>query len=279
MVNQHTMPLKKRVPTRLRTLRKRHKLVGKRKKKVVKSKPKPSPPPPPKPAASPQVRKSTVPFNADPECATYVQNLLTQLGINKAVETGTFHGTTTQWFARHIARVHTIEISPHYRNIAMKFFKNECPNITFHLGNSPDVLKKVILPKITPKHRVVYYLDAHWNQYWPILDELNAIANSKSKNNCLIIIDDFQIPNHPKVPFDRYKGQPLNYTYIKSAIHKVFDDLYYEYYIPIRNGKRGRFVGYPKAWRSVPVPLQVEQVEEKKQEVEVEEVEVGSLPQ
>jgi predicted O-methyltransferase YrrM len=242
------MPPPRKVRPRSSVLKKRVKRVSQKKKTI--SKPKPAavaPKATPKPPAP--VTKSTTPFNADPECATYVKKLLTDLRINMAVETGTFHGTTTQWLARHIPKVHTVEISEHYRNIAMKFFQKECPNIKFHLGNSPSVLQKVILPNISSNDRVVYYLDAHWNQYWPILDELNAIATSSSKNNCLIIIDDFQIPDHPHVPYDRYKGQALNYDYIKTSIHKVFDDIHYEYYIPVRNSKRGRFVAYPRAWK------------------------------
>jgi hypothetical protein len=38
----------------------------------------------------------------------------------------------------------------------------------------------------------LFFLDAHWYDYWPLLDEIELITSKVPR--CVIIIDDFQVP-------------------------------------------------------------------------------------
>jgi len=203
------------------------------------------------PAAEPRL---AVPFNGNslfgPELKA---NYLTKFNIQSCIETGTYKGSSTLWFSQNLPEVHTIENNGELFNENKARFAGK-NNIRPHLGNSPQVLA-AILRNWDPTRRAIFYLDAHWNDYWPLNDELLAISKSSARDNCLILIDDFQVPGRPDIPFDSYKSQPLNLQFVAKNLRLALPDLHYEYYAPppAHAKSRGRLIAFPKSWLNPPV--------------------------
>ena len=183
-------------------------------------------------------------FNQAPEIGDVIQMLSQEFNIETVVETGTFVGETTNFLSKCFEEVHTIEIVEENMRKAQEVLK-EKENIHFHLGSSNAVLKD-ILPQIENK-RTVFYLDAHWNKYWPLLDELDAIAKTH-KDNCLIVIDDFKVPKRRDIPFDQYGAHQCSYKHIQAKLDDVFSNYDYFYLIPKNVGSRAKFIAFPKQW-------------------------------
>ena len=119
--------------------------------------------------------------------------------IKYFVETGTYIGDTTMMAAKHYKHVHTIEIHETLHEQSKNRAKEEgVENITFHLGDSLEILPKII-PEV--KEGAVYFLDAHisgsdssWNGTLrvPIMEELDIILLHKIGPS-VIIIDDLRL--------------------------------------------------------------------------------------
>jgi len=128
------------------------------------------------------------PFPAD-----LVLKLARVYGATAFVETGTFHGATAAWAAEHFGTVHTIEVGEtryHETSAALAYVRN----IAFHLGNSRDVLPKIVA--MLNGQRAVYYLDGHWSgegtdgeqDQCPLLGELACLSSDD-----IILIDDARL--------------------------------------------------------------------------------------
>lgn len=189
------------------------------------------------------------PFNGSPDFGNVVEKYMKDYNINTVIETGTFHGSSTLFFAQKVAEVHTIEILPETFESNKRTFAQK-PVIHAHLGNSPEILSR-LLQNWPREKRILFYLDAHWGDYWPLNDELTKISQSSARDNCLIIIDDFQIPARPDVPYDVYKGQPLNLSFVMNNLQLALPNLCYEYYAPplTHPHSRGRLIAFPSLWK------------------------------
>jgi predicted O-methyltransferase YrrM len=184
-------------------------------------------------------------FNKSPEIGPFFEMLRHVYPITTVIETGTFEGSTTAFFARTFEEVHTIDISPQYSKTAQQRLTS-LSNIKFHLGSSEKVLAQ-ILPTISEKF-VLFYLDAHWNEYWPLLDELEAISKTHH-NHCIVVIDDVKVPGRSDIPFDAYKGHECSFEYAKEKIEKLFDGYSMHYLIPSNPLMRAKLVIIPKTGR------------------------------
>ena len=92
------------------------------------------------------------------------------------------------------------------------------------------------------KGNILLYLDAHWFNSWPIIDELNQIAILGIKP--IIVIHDFFVPKCPNLGYDTYKGQKLDFQYIKPSIEKIYGISGYKYYYNSKAGGANRGVIY-----------------------------------
>jgi len=189
---------------------------------------------------------SLQPFNKAPELAPFFGYLKSAYLIDTVIETGTWRGKTTAFFSFLFDQVHTIEISADvYRN-AKKILK-PYSNITCHLGSSEKVLSQ-LLPSLKGRP-LLFYLDAHWRQFWPLLQELNEISKTH-RDNCIIVIDDFKVPERTDIPFDAYGNNECSYEYIKSGLSEIFSEYTFHYLIPKSVQCRAKFVAIPKTWQS-----------------------------
>jgi hypothetical protein len=166
----------------------------------------------------------TISFNKDAHILQTVDYLIKTFGINCIVETGTSCADTTSVLGKMYPdiEVHTIEIIEE-TYIKSKEKLAEYKNITCYLGSSEKILDE-ILPKLKDK-KVMFYLDAHWYDYWPIKDELICISKV-FKDNALVVIDDFAVPLR-NFQCDEYKGNALSIDYIKDEMYTAYTNPFF----------------------------------------------------
>lgn len=165
-------------------------------------------------------------FNCDREEEKSVKSLIKKFNIQCCIETGTYTGCTTEWFSKLVEQVYTVEIDEKLYNNALQKFKN-INNIKITKANSKNWLK-TLLPTIKDKYKyVLFYLDAHWEKYWPLIDELKIISEHYNNDNgFIIVIDDFKVPNR-NFQFDKYKEQPNNIDFIKDSMNKLPEHIWF----------------------------------------------------
>ncbi len=194
---------------------------------------------------SPQLIQASAAFNGAPEFCPFFSYLKEKYHLETAIETGTYLGNTTALLAQLFDQVHTIEVSePTFKTTkeTLKSYKN----IHCHLGSSEKILKE-ILPSVREKP-LLFYLDAHWEDHWPLREELEEIAKTH-KDNCIIIIDDVKVPGRKDIPYDNYGSKACSHKYVKAQLDQVFSEYSYHYLIPKSVQSRAKFVAIPKKWK------------------------------
>jgi hypothetical protein len=115
------------------------------------------------------------------------------------VETGTYVGCTTQFFARNSnVPVHTAESSAREFHIARRHLQR-FPSVHLTLGDSVEFLKSLPVP---PDTRIFFYLDAHWGEHLPLDRETDFILSKYE--NFVIMIDDFAVFDDGEYEYDDY---------------------------------------------------------------------------
>ncbi len=138
--------------------------------------------------------------------------IVVQHEIYTIVETGIDKGMSTAVLATMVQQVFGIDnnaeaIRTAHTNLEIVNTKNA----VLIYGNSPGVLR-ALQPSLPDN--TLYFLDAHWNDYWPILDEIAAIR----KETGVIVMHDFVVPGHPELMGMEHKGKILDYAYVKDAL-------------------------------------------------------------
>jgi len=140
-----------------------------------------------------------------------IKPLIDFVNIETFIETGTAGGASIQEASKLFKECHTIEL------IAGRVAIEPIENVTFHTGNSIDILPTIVDEIFNRKesendyHYCLFWLDAHYSDPTPnesgfkecyILEELEII--SKLQADAIIIIDDARhflgqaiYPNNP----------------------------------------------------------------------------------
>lgn len=187
-------------------------------------------------------------FNNDTVVSDTVVQLVRDLKIDCIIETGTFRGTTTAFLSETFPTIDIYTIEVDFKTY-LQAEENLKPykNVKLLSGSSEKVLE-ALLPQLKGK-RILFYLDAHWQEYWPLLDEFEAIRKA-SKDNCCIVIDDFKVPFR-QFQHDNYKDQPLDVDYIEQKMNEVYTNPFY--FFNDRTTRVPRAVGkiyiVPGEWR------------------------------
>src|SRR5262245_57698741 len=84
--------------------------------------------------------------------------ILQHCGIARIVETGTYRGTTTAWFAQFALPVVTAEISPRYANFSRARLR-PAPNVELRQRDSVTVLAELARANIDRNAPTFFYLD------------------------------------------------------------------------------------------------------------------------
>lgn len=157
-------------------------------------------------------------FNKDTHLAEAVARIR-KLGVEHAVETGTYRGETTKYLASLFSTVHTIEANPkYYRNACARLRRLQ--NVTTLFGDS-GALMDGILGGL--KGRVFIFLDAHWYDHCPIEEELAAIARFRHLDP-VVAIHDFKNPHRPDLGFDPVNGKDLSWESFGTLIRAIHGD-------------------------------------------------------
>lgn len=155
------------------------------------------------------------PLNGSATRAAVFQELLRRRAITAIVETGTFRGLTTEYFADTGVPVHTSESNPRFWAYARAKLRLR-PNVQVFLGDSRQLLRQLIQDPAMPKDRVFFYLDAHWEKDLPLREEVDLIFRNWTR--AIVMVDDFQVPDDPGYKFDDYgEGMRLALAYLEPV--------------------------------------------------------------
>jgi hypothetical protein len=168
-----------------------------------------------------------------------IKDLIKDHKVELIVETGTYRGGTTKRLAEFGLPVHTFEVNKEYYDKAVESFKNianiypkliSSPKGIDDLGRSHEEEIKTGGGKVQPK-RVLFFLDAHWGEDWPLLDELTVISKwcfmARAWLLPIIVIHDFKVPSQPKLGYDSYKETELTYGYVRDKVDDIYDGFDY----------------------------------------------------
>jgi predicted O-methyltransferase YrrM len=137
-------------------------------------------------------------------------DILGAFDIAEVIETGTFLGDTTGYFAHLLPNVpvRSCELSPRFAGLA-KMRLGAFSNVEVLCSDSRLFLSGLDNVASTATGKVsLVYLDAHWHSDLPLQEELEIL--SKKRPAAIIVIDDFQVPDDPGYSFDNYgRGREL----------------------------------------------------------------------
>lgn len=110
--------------------------------------------------------------------AKRVREIVAEYNITTFVETGVDVASTAMTAAKICDKYIGIEKKTASCDLARKrFFENNINNAEIIQGNSPVVLLN-IMHKLDVEH-TIFFLDAHWEAHWPLLDEIDCISRKK----------------------------------------------------------------------------------------------------
>jgi hypothetical protein len=155
-------------------------------------------------------------FGTDPQLLVDIQKYRRMFPYNTLVETGTYHGTSSAILSNFFDKVYTCEISDEYDEIREEKFKG-IENIEFMKGRSSECLP-TFFDKIG-NSEFFLFLDAHWQNSWPLRSELDCVIDAGYKP--FIFIHDFDC-GHEGWQFDSYGDIVLNHDYIKDKMDLIY---------------------------------------------------------
>ena len=180
------------------------------------------------------------PMSGDAILTQTLAQLIKRAGIELVIETGTNVGSSAGLLASISPRVITIENNPYFVKAARDNL-NGFQNIRVIHGGSAESLSR-ILP--TESARTLFFLDAHWGHYWPILDELKAIGSVPAFSNSIIVIHDFFVPGKD-FGYDVYNGKRLDLEYVLPALRLINPEFKFYYPSEVSGARRGWIIVYP----------------------------------
>jgi hypothetical protein len=130
------------------------------------------------------------------------------------VETGTFRGTTTEFFAEFGVPVYTAEVRPRFHAFAELRFRSVSDRVHVVLADSRALLRQLATDPSFPNDDVFFYLDAHWHLHLPLAEEIDTIFGSWKRS--VIMIDDFAVPGDSYHYDDYGPGAVLNAEYLDA---------------------------------------------------------------
>ena len=156
------------------------------------------------------------PLNGQQRRCDIVRDLARAISFDRAIETGTYRGTSTEFFSAVMGTpIETVEANPRFlayssRRLAI------LPNVHVVPGDSRPFLQKLAKCPGTTNESVFVYLDAHWEGDLPLAEELQIIARSWTQ--AVVMIDDFQVPDDDGYLFDDYgAGKKLSESYLPTV--------------------------------------------------------------
>ena len=145
------------------------------------------------------------------------QELRANLPLQAIVETGTFRGTTTEYFAASGLPVFTAEASDQFHAYSAHRLRSLGAMVHLYQDDSRAVLRALAQDPAVPKDYVLFYLDAHWEDDLPLREEVEIIL--EGWDHAVILVDDFAVPGSTYAYDDYGDGKALTLDYLKPLGH------------------------------------------------------------
>lgn len=140
------------------------------------------------------------PLNGQKGRVEIIRDLLLAFDFTEIFETGSYRGTTTEFLAvlsgLPVRSVEAVERNFYFAQRRLA----GVAGASVELSDSRSFLRRHA--QMAPTTPVFFYLDAHWEEDLPLVEELNIISNSWE--NAVVVIDDFQVPDDASYVFDDY---------------------------------------------------------------------------
>jgi hypothetical protein len=158
----------------------------------------------------------TGPFNGQRRRVAAVRAIFAAVAFGAVVETGTYRALTTLFLRRLTdAPIATIEINPRYHAYSRRRLAGARDVYTF-LGDSPGVLRLLAADAAWTATPTFFYLDAHWLDNLPLVDELRVIDRAWA--DYVALIDDFRVDGDEGYGYDDYgPGKSLELALFDAA--------------------------------------------------------------
>jgi len=131
-----------------------------------------------------------------------VIDIFRNVPVEVVVETGSFRGGSTEFFAKTFKLpVHSVELNPVYHRYVCLRLSN-LKGLHLVQSDSRDFLRKLTLEKSIASKFPFFYLDAHWWEDLPLMEEIRIIAKAWCK--FVVLVDDFRVPGDQGYGFDDY---------------------------------------------------------------------------
>jgi hypothetical protein len=141
------------------------------------------------------------PFNGQTGRQRLALEILDKVRPDAVIETGTFRGITTEWFANHFAGpLFSCEVDRMYL-IQAQHRLGRFDQVNLFRADSREFLRERIAA-LAARSRVLFYLDAHWRDDLPLVEELRIITGSDLR--WVAMIDDFKVPFDEGYSYDDY---------------------------------------------------------------------------
>lgn len=167
------------------------------------------------------------PFNGQEVRKEIFVDIMRQTRPEAIIETGSYLGTTTEYFAETGLPVFTIEgVARIYGYAKARLRKHK--NVKLYNGDSRDELKELFKCKFKKKQSrsLFIYLDAHWYEDLPLKSEIEIIYENHTSS--VVMVDDFQVPDDSGYTYDDYEnGNVLNMKYLAEIIDKYDLSVYF----------------------------------------------------
>jgi hypothetical protein len=144
-----------------------------------------------------------------------ILKVLEALAVDAFVETGTHKGKTCFLIAAQTnLPIFSSEVNQEYMRVARLFLKCFGARVRLSPIDSVQFLNSLLTQK---RFRCpLFYLDAHWYSKLPLVEELRTIL--KFTESCIIVIDDFRVPEDANFGFDRYGRTVLEWKLIQQVL-------------------------------------------------------------
>ena len=144
----------------------------------------------------------TGPFNGQKRRVEAVSAMFRALPFETVIETGTYRALTTMHLrSQTAAPIATVEVNKRYFEYSKKRLR-KFDGVHQFLGHSPQVLEKFRNDAAWQAQPCFFYLDAHWLNDLPLLDELHVIR--QGWRDFAALIDDFRVDGDDGYQFDDY---------------------------------------------------------------------------
>jgi hypothetical protein len=144
----------------------------------------------------------TGPFNGQKRRVEAVAAMFKTVPFATIIETGTYRALTTMHLRSvSTAPIATVEVNRRYFDYSRRRLR-KFDGVHQFLGHSPEVLQKLRRDAAWQAQPCFFYLDAHWLNDLPLLEELHEIRQGWT--DFAALIDDFRVDGDEGYQYDDY---------------------------------------------------------------------------